>query len=626
MLTPIQQYGHNPKQSVYWYLEEEPHNALKAASNQLQAQKRVREDNNRKLLQFYENAEFYHNSALFTSHQTLSQKLTFNVIRSCVDAAASKIAKNQPKPEFITSDAEWSTQDKAHKLSKFVEGVFYDNNAHDLGQDIFVDACIFGTGVIQVSTINDRIVYERVLIDEILVDDHEGIYRKPRQFIHERAMFRDQLLNRFQDDAKALEAIRKAPRVETQDRSIADRIMVREAWYLPLQDSDSKRVGGKHVIAIDNYTLSNNDYNLDQPPFVFFRWSNSILGFYGKGLAEELVSVQLQIAKLMKLIDRNIKFAGLRVFVEKGSEVNVNHLGNEPATISEYIGTPPQAVTYPAVNQEVYSFLENLYRKAFEITGISQMTAFAEKPSGITAAKALDTLSDTQTERFMLTGKRYERLFMDLAKLTIGIARELYNSEDEEKQRVVLRAKPSDFETSITWSDIDLEESKYELQCFSISAFASSPAARIQQVMEMSKAGILPQKRMMQLLEIIPDFKEFVSLDTASLTRVRKALDSIKKKGEYNAPDEFMDLEEAITVAQAEYNRSINQNVTEHRLQLIRDYISDCQDLLGIAEPQEEAAAMPPDASLSPSLPPALPNDPTGLDPMAGEPPLLPAM
>ena len=48
-----------------------------------------------------------------------------------VDTLTAQVAKNKVVPTFITSGGVWGMQRKAELLNKFIEGVFYENNAHE---------------------------------------------------------------------------------------------------------------------------------------------------------------------------------------------------------------------------------------------------------------------------------------------------------------------------------------------------------------------------------------------------------------------------------------------------------------------------------------------------------------
>src|SRR5437899_6152655 len=76
----------------------------------------------------------------------------------------SYLAKNKPRPLFITAGGDYKIQRKAKKLTSFVEGVFFENEAYTLGVQAFRDACVLGDGIIHVyADAKGRVRFERVL-------------------------------------------------------------------------------------------------------------------------------------------------------------------------------------------------------------------------------------------------------------------------------------------------------------------------------------------------------------------------------------------------------------------------------------------------------------------------------
>ena len=45
-----------------------------------------------------------------------------------IDTIVSKVTKNKPKPTFLTDGGDWDLQQKAKKLTKYCEGIFYSTN------------------------------------------------------------------------------------------------------------------------------------------------------------------------------------------------------------------------------------------------------------------------------------------------------------------------------------------------------------------------------------------------------------------------------------------------------------------------------------------------------------------
>jgi len=76
------------------------------------------------------------------SDSFINNKVTYNIIKSTIDTAKSKIAKNKPKVQFLTEDGDYGLRQKAQNLTKYIEGVFYDTNIYSHAQTLFTHACV----------------------------------------------------------------------------------------------------------------------------------------------------------------------------------------------------------------------------------------------------------------------------------------------------------------------------------------------------------------------------------------------------------------------------------------------------------------------------------------------------
>jgi hypothetical protein len=62
-----------------------------------------------------------------------TQRISFNLCSSVIDTLTASIAKNKVIPTFVTEGGVWGMQQKAKKLSKFTEGMFYEQDVHEKG-------------------------------------------------------------------------------------------------------------------------------------------------------------------------------------------------------------------------------------------------------------------------------------------------------------------------------------------------------------------------------------------------------------------------------------------------------------------------------------------------------------
>lgn len=555
-----------------------------AVVNSIEQQQSYRYTQNLKYARLYSNYEMLGlgagKYAVPSSDTFIKNRVTLNVIKSSIDTLSSKIAKNKPKITFLTSEGDWSEQQKAKKLTKYMLGTFKKIDAYKKAQLMFRDACVWGMGALKIYADEEQgeIKLDRILPTEIVVDDNEGVYGYPRQLHQTRYMFKDVLIEMFPDHKIAIEAARTENFGYGQKSMGSEMVRVVESWHIP---SGPGAQDGRHAISIENQTLWSEDYKKNYFPFVFFRWSERLLGFYGQGVAEELVGIQLEINKLLKNIQKAQHLMAVpRVFIENGSAVNTAHYNNEVGSIIKYTGARPSQEVGQAMSAEVYNHLENLYQKAFEIVGISQLSAASRKPSGLDSGVALREFQDIESERFMLVGQRYENVFMDMARIVIDLSRDMYS---EKEKNIKVKTKIDAFVQEIAWSDVDMPDDRYTMDMYPTNLLPNTPAGRLQTVQELVQAGLIDQKQALSLLDF-PDLEKVLTLKNAAIDNINKILDKIVDDKQYTTPEPYMDLELAIKLAQQHYLKAKNKDADRETLDLLRQFIDQATQLLQRAQ------------------------------------------
>lgn len=563
--------------------------------------KRIDENQQNRALENIKYARLYQNmdlvslqpgiySRIAAPENYLTNRITLNVIKSCIDTATSKIAKNKPRPIFLTTDGNFTQQQRSKQLTQYLDGLFDEIDIYEKAQKSFTASCVFGDGVLHFFKQNGKVNCEHVLIDELTVDDTEGMYGKPRQLHRTKYIPRELLMDMFPEFK---DEIKKASALQPTVQTASDMVKVIESYHLP---SGENATDGKHVISIENATLLWEPYTKSYFPFLFWKWSPRLVGFFGQGLAEELAGIQLEINKIL----RNIQIAQHlmsvpRIFLENTSQVVTAHLNNDIGAVVKYSGTPPTFGVAPAMSAEVYNHLENLYSKAYEISGISQLSAAAKKPAGITAGVALRELSDLESERFMIVSQRWEKLFLDAADICIDITEDLY----KEDPKLFVMANNSKFVEKIEWRSVRMERDSYVMRVYPSNILPTQPAGRLQTVQELMQAGFLGKEEALGLLDF-PDTPAAMSLQTASRDNILKMIDLMLNKGIYSPPEPYMDLQQALTITQQAYLRARNENADDDRLELLRRFMQQTKMLLDQAVAEQMAAqaeAMTPTAA-----------------------------
>jgi len=533
------------------------------------------------------------------------QRLSLNVVRSCCTTVQSEVIQARPRPMFLTTDGDWSVRRKARKLTQFIEGVFAEADFDRLAARAAMDAAVFGTGCVRGFIDHGRLRFERVYPWEVWVDERDSYYDRPRSMYLLRYVDRDVLAELYPNHRALIETTGGDSGGWRWRDTVADQLLVVEAWHLRTGPESGD---GKHVIAIEGTTLFREEWPHDWTPLAFLRWRDPLQGFWPQGLAMELDGLQTAINKLLRSIDTGQHYNTYpRIAVERGSRVVKNHLGNEPGIIFDYTGTPPTALTFPAVAPEIYAHLRQLYQWSYEISGVSALTARAEAPPGLQSGVAIKTNSYLQSRRMLDFQRNFERLFLDGAR--IGVRLMEHAAKDDKAYEVVYQSKHR--VERIAWDQAKLDESSYALKVFPVSALPSTPAGRLDAIMEMvnsgfaSQLGIQPQE-ILRLLDF-PDLDQVTRAVSASVDLIEDILEQLLDGTDYIRPEEFFDLNLCILLGGRTYQRWRLEKVPSETCDLLLQWIDEARELkdqLAAAAAAKAAPPPPPGPDAAGPLPP----------------------
>ncbi len=564
-------------------------------------------------------AKLYGNHSLFgfagsTNQLSIANNLpldrpTFNIVQSASDTLISRISQSRPSPVFLTDNGDYKERNLAKKLNNFIQGELYQTKAYDKATIMLRDALVMGTGCLKVFETSDcRVGLERVLFTELFVDEAEARDGEPRQMYQPKLIDRSVLMATFPEYKTAIERAERAypDSGENASKSVSDLVIAVEGWRLK---SGSKATDGRHTIAVGGCTLLDEQWDKDRFPFVFLHYSPRLIGFWAQGLAEQLMSTQIEINSLLYTISKAIKLVGVpRVFVESGSKVVKAHLNNDVGAIVEYKGTKPEYVVAPCVPAELYMQLQRLIDYGFQQSGVSMLQATSQKPAGLNSGEAIRSYDDISTDRFQTLSRRYDNVFIDLAYLMTDQAKDI--AARDGSYSTIFPNKNGAKEIDLP--AIEMLEDPFVVQVFNTSSLPREPAGRLAKITEMIQSGMISLKEGRRLLDY-PDLNQVEKLANASEERIFQILDDIIEEGKYTPPDPFMSLDFAKDTVVQYINLYTSAKLEEEKTQMLRDFYTQVSELMAAAMPPAQPAMPAPTPQAAPeALPtsPLIPNAP----------------
>lgn len=434
-----------------------------------------------------------------------------NVIASCIDTLHSKIAQSKVRPFFTTINGTFKDIQCVKQAQQFFDTFYDEQNVNKKVSDAFKDACIFDTGVIYINEETGCI--ERALPFQVYVRPAEVNYNKITRVFYEQrdlpvSLLPEKVLSKFKN--KSLEYV---------DFGV---------YYDTLNKTKAYTGNGSIILT--------EAYEADVVPFVFLYYKNPVLGNVTTSVADQLINIQQEINILMaKIKDASQLSNALTFLVPEGSSLKTTQLNNRIGNVLTYKpqangGLPVTSATPAFIDNQYISLLNELIQKAYDIVGISQLSAQSKKPTGLNSGIALATMEDVESDRFETQLNQVIRAFIDIAKTCIKVFPQDENILPEISNRVAIK-----------WKDIVKESSNMSIQYSGADNLSKDPSTKLQQLQQLSMAGVIPAARIPQLMQI-PDLEMGYSLSNNAIDAVMAIIKSCIEDDVFDVP-EFIPFE-----------------------------------------------------------------------------------
>ena len=469
-----------------------------------------------------------------------------NIVVRVVDTLVSQICKNKPKPKPTARGASYRTRSNIQKLDKFLFGSFSQNDAYRVGKMAVRDAFVFGFGCIKVTAEKsddpavegDKICYERVFPDEILVDQMEIVAcGKMRHLYRRRALPIEVIASTYGLDEDEVEEL-----ATQQDAfTYLDYRPVGKGWAVVVEGYQVA-VGknkGRWMVALNNRVLDEGEWAEEWLPFVFYHAQMPISGFYAPSIVEQAIPYQIRLNEINEVIrDAQDVMARPRIFVAEGSRVNPLELDNVIGRVVKFTGQMPQAMTWPAVSSELYNERDRLVRVCLEHFGLSNLATSVTPPPGarFDSSPAFREFSAIQDDRLSDMSERQQRMYEELAQRTIQVI----EREGVNPRTTWYSGWRRGLAQTIDWKDMAHDASSYVMTMESVSIFSMSPAAYRDELEKQLAMGLItPEQYRMEIAD--PDEESALSLQAAAaedLNRVQEMLEDVDAEFEPPIPEQ----------------------------------------------------------------------------------------
>ena len=542
--------------------------------------------------------------------------LSLPVSRNVVDAVVARLfSKSSPRVSVATVGGDYEKQDAAEKLELGIDGAMRKTKYYPKSVTKGLDGCVWGTGILRIRPNYDEedVDVLRVMPWELIVDDAESVtngnilWEGPRSTYLRYRIDKGVLAHRVKmgwyADGDESELAYKADMVmklkplndidaEFGFQHLANTVWIEEAWHKP---SGRGANDGRYVVGIENCTLKDAKLDKYEQELSWYRWSNPLVGFYGQGIVEIGSGIQSEINKLVRQIQQGHHLITGHYLLERGAKIVLSHINNDLSSIIHYTGSPPQYMAPVIISPEVYQHLWALYSKYYELVGINQQAAQAQRPVGLDSGEAQRVYADQQTETLLDKGKRFEATVEEDGMLIACAAKRL-----AAKSVYEVHTQADDGFEAINWKELE-EPNDFQMYVESTSALPGTLPGKLSTAQDMMQLGVFQPDDIVEMIGL-PDLLQIEKRKLASRKLVEKKVGEMLRGMGGWEPEPFINLQEAATLATEMLLIAYRKDVEEANLSVVRDFIAKCNKML-----------KPPTPPIPPGMPPGAPS---GLPPM----------
>ena len=474
-----------------------------------------------------------------------------NIIKSAIDSVVSKISTAHCRPFVNTVNGSFKTIQICKQLQVFFDYFFEEKKIQSKIVSALQSACVFGRGY--------------AFIDEdtgdVLVPDTWNVYTRQR----EKRDFKSAYIH--------------FPYVSVDSLKENDRELLTEAernsLYVNLGYFYDSRTMTKAVV-VNSEIRSVKALPFDIVPLICIHYTNPLLGNSTLSIADMLKGIQSQIDSLMQRIsDAAMQSPALTFFLNNASNIKVGQLNNRVGNIVQYNsavqgGTTPVDVATPDfIANQYISLLDNLVEKAYNMVGVSQLSAQGKKPTGLDSGVALATQADIESDRFQVLLDQYIQMFVDVAKVMLRVF---------QADKSII--KPSRYALRLTWGDVSEEFDKMKIQFSCADSLSKDPSEKLKQLQTLAQAGIIPATQIASLLEL-PDINRGYSVANNAFNAVQTLIDACIYEDRFEIPmyvsipmleEQIINMALSLRAAQGSSKRN------EKDIEKLIKYYSMCKD------------------------------------------------
>lgn len=496
-----------------------------------------------------------------------------NVTKSVVDTLVSKMTTKRPFPFVRSINGLQDTEQVAEAIQSFINILYDYKHVERLFIDAFADACIFGTGYVYV----DPVTYEISNLKpfELGLYTSELKYGTPKRMLIKRRAFPVALLEQY-----GIKNVKGDSEGNVQYFH----------HYIDINKQEQELfVNGRSVKVLP--------YKSDKLPIIPVYYNKPCFGSKTVSVVQELEGIQNQIDECAaKASACNQAWSGNTTFIMASSNikpVDIDNHGNKVFTIADKYnqssGTPFANVSSPVMDPSVQPWIEFLKRQAFDMIGVSQMSAEARVDPNVESGVMYRSVIDNESDRLSRATKHFVDAHTDLINLLVELL-----PEDADVVPQTLNT------SSVKWRDVKKQRDLFKISFAVVEQKSRDISEQAKYVNALLNQGLIQLNEVGYYLNR-PDMESAIGHISALYGGIKQCITRAIKYADYEIPD-FVDpealeiaiaKEENILYSQVTDDKDKNEIVEESlaRLMILEEMnLRRVQEMGLLQQPTEEAA------------------------------------
>ena len=459
----------------------------------------------------------------------LAQSPKVNVIKSVIDSLVSKISNQKVRPYFTPVNGLFSTRAIVKQAQQFFDIIYDKEKVHEKITQAFRNSCIFNIGYVFFNPFISEL--EAPGSWQVAICNTEKGYGTP---------------------TKALVEYKHFPVTQLDKYGIKGKYTSEYVNFKLYFDT----IEHEMVAYVNTVEALTKKYRADKIPLVPVYHNKPVFGTRTISIVDELDGIQQNIDLLNCKISAAMQLTPANTtYVEAGSSLQPGDISNKTGNVYSvkmgpgHTQLPVVNVTPAPMDPMWMNCLDNYVKQAYEVVGISQLSAQSKKPSGLDSGVALQTLEDVESDRFQTQIDHYVHAYIDLAELIIDVM------EDGS-------ILPKSVNTAAyTWDDVRKQKELFKIQFSAATALSKDPQTKLQQILQLSQIGLITTDKIALYLDS-PDLEDAYKGASAIQNAIDATIQNAIDNEDYEIPD-YIAYQQLLTQIIIEENELHAANDTE---------------------------------------------------------------